>query len=178
MAVEDDPQQAASGAAGGGNGGIVEEVAVVQRLCFAAESPRELRRAIQVRVCMHVCMWKGQGVCNMHAGIDRSTRSIDLFTTNDHTPQKFVVPLVTGTGGTEPPPQGGYPRPVTRALALLLVEVALSATANDYKTVGRAVREAVAAGLAAGASWPLLPEVLATVLTGACVRVLALGILF
>ena len=75
---------------------------------------------------------------------------------------------MAGTGGTEPPPQGGYPRPVTRALALLVVELALSATANDYKGVGRAVREAVGVGLGAAGRWPLLPEVLATVLTGAC----------
>jgi hypothetical protein len=80
--------------------------------------------------------------------------------------QKFLTPLVAGTGGTEPPPQGGYPRPVTRALALLIVEVALSATSNDYTGVGRAVREAVGVGLE-GARWPLLPEVLATVLTAA-----------
>ena len=61
---------------------------------------------------------------------------------------------------------------MTRALALLVVELALSATANDYRRVGRAVREAVAMGLGAEARWPLLPEVLATVLMGKCVGLL------
>jgi RNase P/RNase MRP subunit p30 len=63
MAVEDEPQAAAAAAANGG-GGIEEELAVVRRLCFAAESPRELRRAVEVRafldfivcVCVHVYM--------------------------------------------------------------------------------------------------------------------------
>ena len=96
-------------------------------------------------------------------------RPIPLTSIHHPHAQKFIVPLVAGTGGTEAPPQGGYPRPVTRALALLVVELALSATANDYRRVGRALREAVAVGLGAGGRWPLLPEVLATVLTGRCV---------
>lgn len=54
MAVEDDPQ-AAAGATGGGNGGIEEELAVVRRLCFAADSPRGLRRTVQVRL-VDVCV--------------------------------------------------------------------------------------------------------------------------
>ena len=64
MAVEDDAQ-AAGGAVGDSNGGIEEELAVVRRLCYAAESPRELRRAVQVRlgcVCVVILgLLKGRG---------------------------------------------------------------------------------------------------------------------
>lgn len=185
MAVEDDAQVAA-GAVGDSNGGIEEELAVVRRLCYAAESPRELRRAVQVRLGFYVLCsdfraagrWEGATHDGMGMHATGGPNRIDVPSPASHTPhpfpnthahtQKFLGPLVAGTGGTEGPPQGGYPRPVTRALALLAVELALSTTANDYKGVGRAVREALGVGLAAAGRWPLLPEVLATVLTGAC----------
>lgn len=61
-----------------------------------------------------------------------------------------------------------FSRPVTRSLCLLLAELALGSTCNDYKTIGHAVREVLHAGLErASTRWQWLPEVMATVLTNA-----------
>jgi hypothetical protein len=86
--------------------------------------------------------------------------------------QRKLLPIVAPKGDSE---AGNEPvsRPLTRALSLILVEAGTSASSNDYKAVVRAVLDVARAGLRASERWPLLPDVLSTVLAGE--RILALG---
>lgn len=82
-----------------------------------------------------------------------------------------MLPLVRDAAPDDNESTTGFSRSATRSLCLLLVELALSATCNDFKSIGRAVREVLRSGLEdAPSHWPLLPDVMATVLTGAQAR--------
>ena len=81
-----------------------------------------------------------------------------------------MLPLVRDTVPDDA--ANGFSRPATRSLCLLLVELALGVTCNDYKTTVRAVREVLRAGLeeAPATHWPLLSEIFATVLSASQAR--------